>query len=52
MSNENKNFIQLDGKLIDKSEFDKIKEDIEKNKTKKLKKIRENEYKILEKMYG
>jgi hypothetical protein len=44
--------IQVNGTNMDVSEFEKMKEDISKDKSKKLKKINENEYKVLEKMNG
>jgi len=48
---ENKK-IKIKDKEFSNEEFNKLKEDIEKDKNKKLKKISENEYAVLQKMEG
>lgn len=44
--------IKVRDKEFSNEEFNKLKEDIEKDKNKKLKKISENQYTILQKMEG
>lgn len=44
--------IKLKGKEISKEEFEKLQEDISKDKNKKLKKISESEYTIIQKLEG
>ena len=44
--------IKVQGKEISKEEFSKLQEDIAKEGNKKLKKISESEYVILQKMNG
>lgn len=47
-----KNKIKVSGQELSAEEFIKFSEDIQKDKTKKLKKISESEYTVLQKMQG
>lgn len=44
--------IDVDGKKLSDEDFKKLQEQINEDKTKKLKKIKENEYRTLVKMNG
>lgn len=44
--------IKINNKEITNEEFDKLKEDLSKNKSKKIVEIEKNVYKVLEKMNG
>ena len=44
--------VKVQGKELDKQEFEKMKEDLTKDPSKKLKKLNENEYTVLSNMKG
>lgn len=44
--------IIVNGKEVTKEEFTKLQEEVKNNKAKKLKKISETEYRLLEKLNG
>lgn len=46
------NTVKIQGKEVDKKEFEKMKEDISKDPSKKLKQVKENEYTILSSLKG
>lgn len=48
---EDKN-IKIQGKEVNQKEFEKMKEDLSKDPSKKLKQVKENEYTVLSVMKG
>ena len=44
--------VKVQGKELDKQEFEKMKEDLTKDPSKKLKQLNENEYTVLSTMKG
>jgi hypothetical protein len=52
MMNNTTELIKVKGKEVSQEEFNKLQEDISKDKNKKLKKISESEYTVIQKLEG